>query len=471
MKKMIQSSVLAAAILATLTGCAMTTPYQRPDVTMPAQWDGVAATAAAAETAVSSDWWRQFGNSELNALMAQSLAANHDLAAALSRIQQSRAAAGMVRSNQMPSVNLSASAGHSSGSQGSNGSNFGANSGSNASSQVAASVSYELDLWGGNAAASAAAAARLNSTIYDRDAVALVLQADVASNYFQILALKDRLTIARKNLEAAQSLLALVETRFSKGANTGLEVSQQRTSVLNIQAQIPSLQQDLRTTQTALAVLLGQPPQNFSVQGESLAALHLPAVATYQPAALLERRPDIARAEAQLTAANADIGAARAALYPNITLSASTVAGGVLSSGSSLITSLAASLTQSIFDGGRLRGQVEQSEARKTELVETYLQSVLTGLKEVQDGLGAIDANAARDDLLTQAGAEAQEAYRIANVKYKAGAEDLLTLLDSQRTQLQAEDSRVQAELARYTSAVSLYKSLGGGWENGKSVE
>ncbi len=460
MKKFIRSAVLAAAVLSTLAGCAMTAPYQRPELTMPAQWDGV---AAATDGTVTSDWWRQFGNSELDGLMTQALAANHDLAAALSRIQQARAAAGMVRANQLPSVNLSASAGKSA-------SHHGANSGTSESSQLTASVSYELDLWGGNAAGSEAAAARLDATIYDRDAAALVLQADVASNYFQILALKDRLAIAHKNLEAAQAVLALVETRYSKGANSALEVSQQRTSVLNIQAQIPSLEQDLRTTQTALAILLGQAPQHFSVRGATLSALQLPLVSPYQPASLLERRPDIARAEAQLTAANADIGAARAALYPNLTLSASTAAAGVLSSGSTLVSSLVASMTQSIFDGGRLRGQVVQSEARKAELVAVYLQSALTGLKEVQDGLGAVAASAARHDLLTQAAAEAQEAYRIATVKYKAGSDDLLTLLDSQRTQLQTEDSRVQADLARYVSAIGLYKSLGGGWQSGKTA-
>jgi len=460
MKQLLKSSLLAVALLSTLAGCAMTAPYQRPELALPAQWDGAAgAVNPGADAQIRSDWWRQFGNGELDALMAQALAANHDLAAALSRIEQSRAAAGIAGAGRLPSVNLSASAGKSSAGQG-----------GNSSSQVAASVSYELDLWGAHAARSDAAAARLNSTIYERDAVALVLQADVASNYFQILALKDRLAIARKNLEAARKVLALVETRYDKGANSGLEVSQQRTSVLNIEAQIPALEQDLRTTQTALAVLLGQAPQDFSVRSESLAGLRLPEVAAYQPAALLERRPDIARTEALLAAANADLGAARAALYPNITLSAGSAAAGVLSSGSSLVSSLAVSLTQSIFDGGRLRGQVQQSQAREAELVQAYLQSVLTGLKEVQDGLGAIAASAARQDLLAQAASEAREAYRIANVKYQAGSADLLTLLDSQRTQLQAEDSRVQAELARYAAAVTLYKSLGGGWESGNGA-
>jgi len=465
MKTSLQSTLLAAAIVVALSGCAVGDAYQRPQAALPAQWDGAiattssttSATTAAADSTIDAEWWRGFGSDELDALMEQALAANHDLGAALARIQQSRASAGIARAGQLPTAGISASA---SGSD---------RQGDSGNGQLNASVSYELDLWGGNAARSDAAAARLDASIYDRDALALVLQADVASNYFQILALKERLAIARQNLEAAQSVLTLVETRFRNGANSGLEVSQQRTSVLNIQAQIPALEQELRSTQTALAVLLGQAPQGFAVRGESLVALHLPQVAPYQPAALLERRPDIARAEAQLVAANADIGAARAALYPRITLSAGSAASGLLSGGGSVVTSLVASLAQTLFDGGTQRGQLAQSEARQTELVQSYLQDVLTGLKEVQDSLGAAQASAARQSLLAQAASEAQEAYRIARVKYKAGAEDLLTLLDSQRAQLQSQDGQVQAALARYTSAVNLYKALGGGWDSGKA--
>jgi outer membrane protein, multidrug efflux system len=295
-----------------------------------------------------------------------------------------------------------------------------------------------------------------------------VLQSDVAANYFQILATRDRLVIARKNLEAARDVLSLIELRYEKGATSGLEVSQQRTSVLNIEAQIPQLEQTLRTTQTALAVLLGRAPQGFSVQGSTLAGMRLPEVAAYQPAALLERRPDLKRAEAQLVAANADVNAARAALYPGLRISASTIAGGVFTAGSSLATSLAASLTQNLFDGGRLRGQVDLSQAQQEELVQQYLQSVLTSLKEVQDSLGSVESAQLRQRLLTDAAREAQEAYRIANVRFQSGSQDMLTLLDSQRTQLSAEDSRVQAELARFTATIDLYKALGGGWDSGR---
>ncbi|WP_194721940.1 efflux transporter outer membrane subunit [Noviherbaspirillum malthae] len=468
MKPLLKTLTAAVASVFILGACATGTPYQRPDAamaTMPGQWNTAGGEDAALRTvsrvsAVSIDWWKQFGSAELDRMMTQALAANHDIAAAVSRIAQARGAAGIVDASRAPTVDLAGSAARTR----SNQSGIGGTSTGAQSSQLSATVTYELDLWGGKAAASDAARARVDYSVYDREAVALLTQAEVAANYFEALAAKDRLAIARQNLEAARNVLSLVEVRHDKGADSGLELSQQRTSVLNIEAQIPQLEQQLRAAQTALAVLLGRAPQDFAIEGESLASLQLPALAAYQPAALLERRPDIRKAEASLEAAHADIGAARAALYPSIRLSATAVAGGVLTSGSSFASSLAASLAQTLFDGGRLRGQVTQSEARKTELVEQYLQSVLTGLKEVQDSLDAASFSETRRSLLARAAAESQEAYRIANVRYKSGSQDLLTLLDSQRTRLQAEDSRVQADLARFSAAVNLYKALGGGW-------
>ena len=436
----------------------MSLPYQRPSVAMPEALT-TNAIKASTITVLSSDWWKQFGNTELNELMDQALTANQNLSAAVSRIEQSRAAAKGTYANRYPSIGISASTTKTQGNQ-----NF--SNGSNQSNEATAIVSYELDLWGGKAAEREAATARVRSSIYDHDAVSLVLQADVASNYFQVLALKDRLAIARKNLEAALNVLALTETRYSKGSNSGLEVAQQRAAVLNIEVQIPQLEQELLTTQTALAVLLGKTPQTFSVKGETLQEVSIPVVSAFQPPELLERRPDIKTTEAQLIAANADITVARAALYPGVSLSASSVINGISTAGSNVVTSLIASLTQTVFDGGKLQSQVQQSEARKKELIAQYVQTVLTSLKEAQDGFGLVASSETRQRLLGETVREAKEAYRIANVKYSAGSQDLLTLLDSQRTQLQAEDNVIQAELARLTATVGLYKALGGGWRS-----
>jgi len=445
--------LLAAALLPVLAGCSLTPDYQRPEVATPAAWDG----EVQAGTVVTAAWWQRFGSEELNSLMNEALAANHDLAAAVSRIEQARASARIARAGQLPSANLSGSVSHSR-------RDNGGGSSSGESDEFSLGVGYEIDLWGGRAADAAAARARLDASVFDRDAVALVLQSDVAQNYFQALALKDRLVIAERNLDAARQVLELVQVRYDEGAATGLQLAQQRTAVLNIEAQLPQLRQQLRLTQNALAVLLGRPPQGFEIQGTSLASITLPTVDPGQPAELLERRPDIRRVEAQLIAANADIGAARAALYPSVRLSASAGLTGLLTSGSGSVASIAASLAQTIFDGGRLRSQVELSEARRTELTQQYAKVVLTSLREAQDGLVSVAASQARAAALVQAVEQARDAFQIASTRYEAGAEDLLNLLDAQRTLLQAEDGLIQAELSRYASTTDLFKALGGGW-------
>lgn len=440
-----------------LSSGAIAETYQRPEMMMPTKWDGAMASGATVQ--ISAEWWKRFGSTELNELMSQALVANHDLSAAVHRIQQARAAAGMVDANLFPTIDISLDAKRVRTSSGSDTSGGTRRIG-------ALTASYEIDLWGKNAAEREAARARINYSVYDRDAVALVLQADVASNYFQALALKERLALKAQNLAAAQEILKLVESRFNKGADTALEVSQQRTEVLTIEAQIPSLEQELGTKLTALAVLLGKTPQEFAIKSESLEGLTVPLVPGYMPPELLERRPDIKRAEASLIAGNADLVAARAALYPSLDLTASTVATGVFSSGSSVVTTLALSLAQTIFDGGKLRSQAEKYDAIKSELIDQYLQSVLTGLKEVQDSYGSIKSSTLRQEILSKAMLEARETYRIALAKYRTGATSMLALLDSQRTRLDADDNYVQANLTQLTAMTELFKMLGGGWES-----
>ena len=456
MKNLLKSVLASLMLFALLVGGATGETYQRPAIAMPAKWDG--ATASGAAATLSGEWWRQFGNAELDDLMKQALAANHELAAAVSRIRQARAAAGVADATLLPTLDAALGQNRVRASNGSN-----ATGGTTRTGTLTAA--YEIDLWGKNASEREAARARVDYSVYDREAVALVLQADVASNYFQALALKERLALARQNMAAAQEMQTLVEARFSKGADTALEVSQQRSAVLTVEATIPTLEQELRSTQTALAVLLGKSPQGFAIKGESLAGLKAPALAGYLPPALLERRPDIMKAEASLIAGNADLVVARAALYPSLNLTASSVATGVFSSGSSIVTTLAASLAQSIFDGGKLRSQAEKYDAVKAELIAQYMQSVLTGLKEVQDSYGLVASSASRQVIMSKSAQEAQETYRIAAAKYRAGSVHMLTLLDSQRTKLQADDTRVQADLARLSAIVSLFKTLGGGWE------
>jgi len=508
--------IVIATVLAGLSACSLTPTYERPSPPMPQAWDDAAAintdaktvaltetgtaavspavpgsvaptptadasngtqsltpsthaanarasigvtpsTPPAVPTAVTSDWWTRYGSSELDDLMSRALAANHDLSAAASRIEQSRATLRSARGQRLPQASASASGSRSR--QEINDQNaYGS------ADEALITVSYEADLWGGLAASENAADARLAATIYDKDSIALVLQADVATNYFNILAQRERIAIAEENATAARELLRLVQVRFENGGANALEVAQQRTALLSIEAQIPLLQQTLSATRTALAVLLGEAPQAFNITGQPLTALALPTVLAEQPASLLERRPDFKAVEASLMAANADIGAARATLFPNLSLSASAGVAGALTGGSTTLASLAASLTQVLFDGGQRKASVDFAYAERSELAENYAQTVLTGLKEVQDSLVDVETATTRIRLLTELAEQARKAYGLAHVRYESGADDLLTLLDSQRVQLDAEDNLVQAQASHYTATTSLFKALGGGW-------
>lgn len=447
-------SVVAVAVLGVLAGCTLAPQYDRPKSDLPESWS---AQQVAASSNAPSEWNDLFKDAELEGLMAEALAANHDLAAAAIRIEQAKATAKMASSRLVPHASMSVG--------GSRQKELNGSRSRSSSDDSRLSVSYELDLWGGNRANVQAAAARVAARAFDLQTTRLVLQADVASYYFQTLALKDRLTIARKNLEAARSLMSLVQVRYDKGGASGLDVAQQRTALLSIEAEVPELQQSLTETQSALALLLGRVPQDFTIRTETLADLQPPAIAAGQPGDLLRRRPDVRAAEADLVAANADVGVARAALYPSMELSATGVATNWITGGSSSVAALAASLSQVLFDGGELRGQVQLADASRRELVETYLQTVLTSVKEVNDSLSAVSTAERRTSLLTQTVEQAQLALRLATTRYQAGSEDLLTVLESQTSQLNAEDSLVQAKLARVNASITLFKALGGGWE------
>ncbi len=444
---------VAVAIFGALAGCSLTPQYERPKADLPESW---VEPTVVTSTDSSTEWNDVFQDAELEQLMTEALAANHDLAAATIRIEQAKATAKIASSRLVPYASTSVG-----------GSRQKALNGArslSSSDDSRLSVSYELDLWGANRANVQAAAARVAAREYDMQTTRLVLQADVASYYFQTLALKDRLAIARKNLEAARSLMSLVEVRYDKGAASGLDVAQQRTALLNIEAEVPQLQQSLTETQSALALLLGRVPRDFTIRTETLADVQPPAIAAGQPADLLQRRPDVRAAEAELVAANADIGVARAALYPSMELSATGVVTNWLTGGSAGVAALAASLSQILFDGGELRGQVQLADASRRELVETYLQTVLTSVKEVNDSLSAVSTAERRTSLLMQTVEQAQLALRLATTRYQAGSEDLLTVLESQTSQLNAEDSLVQAKLARVNASITLFKALGGGW-------
>jgi NodT family efflux transporter outer membrane factor (OMF) lipoprotein len=330
------------------------------------------------------------------------------------------------------------------------------------------SASYELDLWGGNAAGVRAAESTLRATRFDLETVRLTLVTGVADAYFQVLSLRGRLAIARQNLVIAERVLAVVDARVRHGAASALDLARQQAAVLSVHASIPPLELQERQTLYALAILAGRPPEGFGAAGSTVTALAVPRVAPGLPADLLTRRPDLASAEAQLAAANANVAAARAALLPGIQLTGSAgLASNVLLNflnAPTAAVAIGATLAQTIFDGGRLRSQVDVAASRERELIESYRKSILAALADVESALASGSRTAAQELLQEQVLEQARWALRLAEIRYREGVGDLLTVLDAQRTLFQAVDQLAQIRLSRLQASIGLFKALGGGW-------
>ena len=468
----------AFCVLALLGGCSLAPDFKLPAMDLPDWWSNAGAEprpAAEMDTLVPPPpWWKAFGVPELDALEAAALANNHDLKAALARIAQAEAQFAIAGGPMLPTVGLSASdqvlrrSSASATSTSSTSSSRTSKPGvASHSYQGSVSASYELDFWGKNRAAIESAGATLRASEFDRDVVALTLTANVASAWFQVMALADRVETARRNLAIARQTLELAEKQESFGKVSGLEAAQQRSNVALIEAQVPVLELQRQQARDGLAVLCGLPPARLGPVQATLSALSVPTLAAGLPSELLLRRPDIRKAEAGLRAANADIGVARAQLFPSITLTAergySSVHLSSLLEPHSAFWTLGAGLTATLFDHGKLMGNVRLSEAKKLELTEIYQTVVLTALRDVEDGLAAIRLLAEQEGAQALAVLSAREAQRLADIRYREGAVDYLTVLEAQRTLLQAEDGAIQTRLARFNAAIGLYKALGGG--------
>ncbi len=436
-------------LFATLAGCSTTSPVLRPELPPPPAY-----SEQVVGPAVSADWWKTFNSTELQALVEEALKGSPDLAIAMERVRQAEAQVRIAGSSLFPALNFGMDSRKTRNSE---------------SSSASLSASYELDLWGRNAAGVSAAEAGLRATTYDRESARLTLISGVAGAYFDVLSLRGRLAIARDNLAIAERVLAVVEARRRNGAVPQLDVERQQSAILSQRAAIPQLEQQERQTLAALAVLLGRAPQGFEVKGADVQTLAVPAVGAGLPADLLTRRPDLAAAEASLVGANADLAAARAELLPSIQLTGSAgVASGALlavGGGATSAVAIAASILQPIFDGGRRRAGVTIAESRERELVETYRKAILSAFADVENALVATTRLSERESLQAEAARRSREALRLAEVRYREGADDLLSVLDVQRSLFNAQDQHAQARLERLQAAVALYKALGGGWQ------
>jgi multidrug efflux system outer membrane protein len=276
------------------------------------------------------------------------------------------------------------------------------------------------------------------------------------------------LQIAQENLAIAEKLFSIVEARYRYGAASALDVSRQHSTVLAQRATILPLQVQQRQTVSALAILLGRQPQALQIATQSLDVLQVPEVSPGLPSTLITRRPDVASVEAQLYAADANVAATRAALLPTISLtgSAGASSAALLSlSNPAYSVGIAASIVQTLFDGNRLRLQVESNESARRQLVESYRGTVYVALKEVDDALGNAARNLQQEQSQIEIRKEAQRALQLSELRYREGADELNTLLDAQRALFAAEDQLVQLRLLRMTGTTDVFKALGGGWD------
>jgi outer membrane protein, multidrug efflux system len=449
------------------TGCALHEVQQAPP-TLPSAF---AAPPVSAEASLpEKNWFDEFGSPELPVLIGQAAANNLDLGMARARVTQADARARQAGAAILPSIDAVGNgnylAGHST-------------NGSAHETDWAAllSASYEVDFWGKNHATARAASRLADASRADRDTLALTALAGVADSYFRILSLRDRLRLATLNLNTAQKLLDVIQARFNAGMANPVELAAQKAALAAAGLVVPELRQQEAEALAALALLLGRAPEQFSVESQSLESLLEPKIGSGLPSELLTRRPDVFMAEANMQAANADLLAARAALFPSLTLN---VSGGVQNpalnaaitslSGVGPTLNLGASLTQSIFDRGRLRAVRAEAQAKDEELVVAYRAAILSALVDVENALSALDhlqqARALQEENVSQS----ERAFEGASLRYKAGSGDFLTVLEAQRTLYAARDQYSQYRFARFQAFIALYKALGGGWQAPKTA-
>jgi NodT family efflux transporter outer membrane factor (OMF) lipoprotein len=458
--------LLLIAALAPVAGCAPRIEATASGLRLPSLFRATpgAPPVPSAMRWPDASWWEGFGVPQLDEMMPAAMRGNLDIAAAAAQLRQADAQVRISGASLLPQLDGSLSAGRS---RSANRSAGAAAQGGN-SFGFSFAASYEVDFWGRNAALLEAAKSSATAAGYAIGVTALSTQAAVANALFAVLGARELLEIQRGNLDVANRNLGILRQRVAAGTATGLDVAQQETVVAQQRAAIPPLQQSAEQNAFALGTLTGVPPGEITVGVTRLDRIRVPEIAPGLPAEVLARRPDVQLAEANLAAANADVAAARAALFPTIAL---TGRGGVqslaletlLRPGSTLY-SLAAGVTAPIFDGGALRAQVALFRARQAELLAFYQRAILSALEDTEASLSALRWNTEAVALQRVRVASAQRAYDIAEAQLRAGTVDLLTVLNVQTSLFSARTALAQAQTARLQAAAGLFTALGGGW-------
>jgi len=460
--------VLSGFVLA--SGCKVGPNYQRPSVqTPPAFRDlndkGVAEGQVQAQAASYADlgWWQVFRDSQLQELIRTAIKQNYDLQIATERIKEARAQVAVTRSSLFPQVGGNAS--FSGGKEGNFQTNYNF-------LNLTADAAFQLDLFGKLRRATEAARAQLLATEDARQTVILTLVSDVASDYFALLQLDLELQITRETVATQQNSVKLTDYRVQHGVATKLDVLQAKEVLDTANAQIPDLERQIGQEEDAISILLGDYPHEVA-RGLPLVQQSLPPeVPAGLPSSLIERRPDIRQAEQSLVAANAEIGVAKAQFFPQISLTGS--GGGAFGRSSAFsglmssqlgIWSYGAQVSQPVFTGGALTGNLKAAESEHSQTLIAYRQTIQRAFGDVSDALIGYQklhqVRARQEDTV----ADLRESVRLSDMRYRGGTTTYLEVLDGQRSLFTAELTLAQARGAEYQSLVQLYRALGGGWQ------
>ncbi|MGB6240996.1 MAG: efflux transporter outer membrane subunit [Castellaniella sp.] len=474
------SFAATASLLALLAGCAVGPKYERPAVEVPAAFKEASLSAAEqqrwkqaqpADALARGRWWAIFKDPALDALQTQAMQANQDLQAAAARVKQARALLGRARADRLPELTTGLAANRQRTSEAIQGA---ADPGGTATLwRAQTGLAYEVDLFGRVASEVDAASADAQRAQALYQSVLLALQADVAQSYFLIRQLDGETLLYEHTIALRRMSLDLVETRYREGDISELDVARARSELATARAQALGIDRQRAAAEHGLALLLGRPPADFSLSRQPLARIPV-AIPAGLPSSLLERRPDIAAAERALAAANARVGAAKAALFPQLTLTGafgfeSSELDELLrwSSRSFLLGPLVGTaLSLPIFDGGRRQAGVDRARARYEEDVALYRQSVLKAFGEVEDGLSSLRLLGEQGEVQDSAVASAARAAELSKAQYEAGSVSYLEVIDADRNVLQRKRAVVQLDGLRAHEAVQLIRALGGGWDS-----
>jgi multidrug efflux system outer membrane protein len=462
---------LAATLAALVAGCAVGPAYRKPDVEVPTQWklDQPWQVARPDDAAARGPWWKRFGDPQLDALMDQALEANPTLGAASARLAQARASVDLSSAGLFPQVSVAARAGRARTSANRPLSSYTSPNFSTVQNDYTLSfnVAYEADLWGRVRSSIEAARATAEQSEADWQNVRLVLTTDLAANYFNLRELDIELDVLAQSIALQRRALDLASARYELGAASGLDVAQQQALVDSTLTQVDVLRRQRDQFEHAIAALIGKPAPVFSLAANA-GDRTPPAIPLALPATVLQRRPDVASAERAMAAANAQIGVAKAAYYPGITLGPSFGADSrmlsTLFDAPSLLWSLGVSITQPLIDAGRNDANVAIAQAGYQLAVANYRRAVLGAMQEVEDG---ITGSSALDRALAQgrlAVASANKVLQIATDRYEGGATSFTDVLTAQQSLLNAQRQQAQLIGQRMLVSVFLVKAIGGEW-------